>query len=381
MTSSESTRRERSSNPPERMRAMVVREFGPPTVLRLEEVDTPRPARDEILVRVHSVSVNRVYDLETRRGASRRELVTFPLVLGHDPAGEVVAVGEAASGFAVGDRVVVPGKIPCLDCAACREGRPADCLSPGLLGIQQWGGYAEYVVVPAQAAYAIPAQLSFSDAAVIFRHFPAAYNLLLDRAVLKQGEWVLVMGASGALATSGIQVAKLAGATVIGAAGSDERVAVARSFGADHGVNYRSETLSSEVERLTDGRGVDVVFENVGDPELWGEAFRSMARGGRMVTAGAHGGGQVILDLHRLYLRRLRIIGGAGWSSRHLNRTVDDAAHGRIRAARHRVLPLEQAAEAHHMLETDRSVGKIVLDPTRAQASDASADPSGSNRE
>jgi NADPH:quinone reductase-like Zn-dependent oxidoreductase len=376
MTSAESIRAEASSTAPERMQAMVIREFGPPSVLRLEEVATPRPAPHEILVRVHSVSVNRVYDLETRRGASRSRLVTLPLVLGHDPAGEVAAIGATVSGLAVGDRVVIPGKIPCLECAPCRDNRPADCLSPRLLGIQQWGGYAEYVAVPAQAAYKIPAELSFADATVIFRHFPAAYNLLLDRAGLQPGEWVLVMGASGALATSGIQVAKLAGATVIGAAGSSERVAIARSFGADHGIDYRSETLSAEVERLTGGRGVDVVFENVGDPELWTEAFGSMAQGGRLVTAGAHGGGQVVLDLHRLYLRRLRIIGGAGWTSRHLNRTVDDAAHGRIRAARHRVLPLQLAARAHDMLETDRSVGKIVLDPTLAQTSDASADPS-----
>jgi NADPH:quinone reductase-like Zn-dependent oxidoreductase len=136
---------------------------------------------------------------------------------------------------------------------------------------------------------------------VVTRHAPTAFHLLRDRAGLAAGEWVLVMGASGGLGSAGVQAAKFIGANVIAAAGADERVQAVIDLGADAGINYRTQDLTAEVMRITSGRGVEVVFENIADPELFPRAFASLARRGRLVTAGGHGGGIVPLDVNRLY--------------------------------------------------------------------------------
>ena len=190
-----------------------------------------------------------------------------------------------------------------------------------------------------------------------------AFNLAY-KANLESGEWVLIMGAAGALGGCAVQVAKLLGANIIGAAGSDERVAAALSYGADFGVNYRRQDLAKEVLKITDGRGVDVVFENIADPTLWPSAFNSLGWNGRLVTAGAHGGGHVTVDMRRLYLRRIRIIGVAGTNRRDVDRAFKAATTGKIRAVIDRVMPLHEAAGAHQILEQNQILGKIILDPT-----------------
>ena len=217
--------------------------------------------------------------------------------------------------------------------------------------------------MPAENAFAIPERVSFADATVITRHFPMAFNLLVNKAELQAGEWVLVMGAAGALGSSGVQVAKMLGARVIAGAGSDERVAVALGYGADFGVNYRQRDLAKEVMRITGGRGADVVYENIADPALWPGAFNSLAWAGRLVTAGGHGGGQVTLDVKKLYLRRMRVIGAAGTNRRDVDRALEAAGKGNIRAIIDRTMPLRDAAAAHRIMEEQQILGKIILEP------------------
>ena len=141
----------------------------------------------------------------------------------------------------------------------------------------------------------------------------------------------------------------------------------ALSLGADRGVNYRRQDLEREVAGLTDGRGVAAVFENVGDPAMWRAAFNSLTRGGRLVTVGSHGGGMVTLDLRRLYQNRLQVMSGLGAERMEdLERSLQMAAQGKLRLLIDRVMPLREAAEAHHLVEKNESVGKVVLDPTLA---------------
>src|ERR1041384_60429 len=340
------------------MRAIVLREFGGPEVLRCEEVETPAPAPGEVLVQVHSVSVNRTLDLVVREGKYPAE-IKLPLVLGVDPAGIVVAVGEGVANLPAGARVAVVSMIACGACSYCREGEEANCTKSRHIGVHRWGGYAEYVAVPAKNAYVIPDNVAFSDATVITRHFPMAFNLLVNKAEVQSGEWVLIMGAAGALGSSGIQVAKMLGAKVIAGAGSDERVAIAKSYGADYGVNYRTQDLAKEVMRITGAHGVDVVYENIADPILWPGAFNSLAWAGRLVTAGGHGGGQVTLDGKRLYLRRMKILGAGGTNPRGGER----GGAGKHRAIIGRTMPLGEAAAAHRIMEEERILGKIILEP------------------
>jgi len=190
-----------------------------------------------------------------------------------------------------------------------------------------------------------------------------AFHLLVSKAEVRPAEWVLVMGATGALGNSCVQVAKMLGATVIAGAGSDDRVAVALKQGADFGVNYRNSNLTEEVMKLTDGRGVDVVCENIADPTLWPVAFASLAMNGRLVTAGAHGGGTVPLDVKRLYMRRLRIFGAAGTHLADVEKSLRAAAEGMIRPILDRTLPLSEAALAHRIVEQNQITGKIILNP------------------
>ena len=335
------------------VKAVVIREFGPPEVMRLEDVPTPSPGPDEVLIRVHAVSVNRTLDLAVRAGtyASRAAL---PHVLGVDPSGVVAAVGPAVTTRAVGDRVVTRQIL-----------RPATATAgPMLLGVHAWGGYAEYVTVPASATHPIPDGLDFVTATVVARHGPTALSMLRDVARVARGEWVLVMGASGGLGIAGIQAARGLGARVIAAAGADDRVRAAADLGADAGVNYRTQDLAAEVRRITGGRGADVVFENIADPELFPRAFASLARRGRLVTAGAHGGGTVPLDVKSLYLNGLSVIGSTGQiTPDDLTATLGDAAAGRHRVLVDRVLPLHAAVEAHHLVAARTGIGKIVLQP------------------
>lgn len=348
------------------MRAVVLRHFGGPEVLQVEEVPDPEPAAGEVVVEVHAVTVNQSLDLKVRADGTARG-TTLPHVLGVDPAGVVAAVADDVDTVAVGDRVAVVPHIRCGRCSFCLGGREEQCPNSRHIGVHRWGGYAEFVAAPAKNVVPVPDGVGFVDAAVILRHAPTAFNLLRTLADVQPGEEVLVMGATGGLGAAGVQVAKLLGATVIAGAGADSRVAVALANGADHGVNYRSTDLTEEVLRITDGRGVAVVFENISDPEIWPRAFASLAHGGRLVTAGAHGGGRVELDVRRLYGRRLRIIGGAGASRRDVTTALDAAAEGRLHAVVDRVLPLESAADAHRLAEKGGLLGKLVLAP-RAQA-------------
>lgn len=345
------------------MKAIIVREFGGPDVLHLEDLATPKPDVGEILVQVRSVSVNRTLDCVVRSGKYHVK-IQLPHILGVDPAGEVVGVGDGVTNFKLGDRVAVISATPCQKCAPCLKGDEANCVDSKRIGVDVWGGYAEHISVPSRYAVKLPNELSFAEGTVITRHFPMAFNLLATKADVRSGETVLVMGATGALGSSCVQVANILGANVIAGAGTDERVELAKSYGAKFGINYRTHDLAKEVMKLTENEGVDVVCENISDPTLWPTALASLGINGRLVTAGAHGGGTVTLDVKRLYMRRLRIIGAAGTSVADVEKALDAARQGKIRAIIDRSMPLRDAAEAHRIVEKNQVAGKIILDPT-----------------
>jgi NADPH:quinone reductase len=336
------------------VKAIVIREFGPPGVLRLEDVPTPEPGAGEVLIKVHAVSVNRTLDTIVRAGKYGRR-VTLPLVPGVDPSGVVAKLGAGVTGCKLGDRVVTQLRV--------RE--PTATEPPLLMGVHTWGGYAEFVKASADTLVIVPDAVDFPTATVIARHVPTAFMLLRDRAKLQPGEWVLVMGAAGGLGSAGVQVAKYLGGKVIAAAGADDRVKVARDLGADAGVNYRTHDLAVEALRITEGRGVNVVFENIGAPDLFPKALAALGRHGRLVTAGGHGGGTVPLDINRLYQNQLTIIGAVGEKKDDVRLSLQAAAEGRIKALIDRILPLSEAAHAHEIVESRAGIGKVILDPTR----------------
>jgi len=346
------------------MKAYIARRYGDPAdALRLEDVPQPQPGTGEVLLRVHAVTVNRTRDIQGVRGHYSGP-DALPMVPGMDPAGEIATVGDGVADLRPGMRVVVNSRTPCNKCRFCNASNDADCPHATQIGIHRWGGYAEYVAVPATSCMVLPDRLSYADAAVTMRHGPTALMLLDGKAGLRPGEWVLVMGAAGGLGSTGVQVAKQLGATVIAGAGADERVAFARSLGADYGINYRTSDLTDEVRRITGGRGVDVVFENISDPTTWPKAFAALAYAGRLVTVGAHGGGTVPLDARRLYLNRLRVIGAAGANRRDAERALAIAAEGKLRAPVEAVMPLARLPVAFALIGEGKVAGKLVIDPS-----------------
>lgn len=240
----------------ESMKAIVIHEYGPPEVLRYQELPDPVPRTGEIRIKVHAATVNRVLDVSLRAGKEAGRGAVLPLIPGVDCAGTVDAIGPQVSRWHVGDRVAAAGIMPLNICAEDGGGYNGP---RGMMGIKRPGGFAELVAVSACAAVALPEALDFHRAAVVMRHVPTAWNLLVHVAELKFGETVLIMGAGGNLGTIGIQIAKnVIGARVIAAAGSDERVTLGKKLGADHGINYATQNIFDEIMTFTGGKGVDV---------------------------------------------------------------------------------------------------------------------------
>jgi NADPH:quinone reductase-like Zn-dependent oxidoreductase len=341
---------------------MVVRAYGGADSIRLEDVETPKPAPGEVLVKVHAVTVNRQRDLNVIAGqAGGAE--ALPLIPGQDPAGEIVAIGAGVTGRRIGERVIVSSRIVCGKCESCLPGHGSDCPYSTHIGIHRQGGYAEFVAVPEEIALPIADRLSFAEAAVAMRHFPLAFHQLESKAHLKRGEWLLVMGASGGLGSAIVQAAKHLGAKVIAGAGGDERVAVAKDLGADYGVNYRRENLTARVREITGGHGADVVCENISDPTTFPAAFASLAMMGRMVTSGAHGGGVVSVDTKQLYQKRQRILGAAGHDRADIVKAMEAAGAGTLRSVIDLELPLGKLHDAFDMILNRKVAGKIVINP------------------
>ena len=344
------------------MKAVVLHQFGAPDVLRYESVPDPQPRFGEIRIKVHAATVNRVLDVSVRAGAEAHRHPVLPLILGVDCAGVVDAVGEGVTRFKVGDHVASAGAMPLEPCAEDGVGYAGP---QGMMGIKRPGGFAELVCVPAFKTNLLPTNLDFHEAAVVMRHCPTAWNLLCNVAQLKAGEWVLVMGASGNLGSVGIQIAKnVIGANVICTAGGRARADSGLELGADHAIDYASEDLTAEVMRITGGKGVNVLYDNIANPKVLPKAFKAIGVDGRMVTAGAHGGPEATIDFHHLYDQRITITGIPGYKPADLPLCFAAAAEGKIKVRIAHVLPLSQAAEAHRLMESDPGMGKIVLDPT-----------------
>src|SRR5712672_376697 len=320
------------SNPPRRtcMKAIVIHQYGPPDVLSYEDAPDPQPREGEIRIRIHAATVNRVLDVSVRAGKEGHRGPVLPLIPGVDCAGVVDAVGPGVSKWRTGMRVAAAGVMPLATCAEDGAGYGGPT---GMMGIKRPGGFAELTAVPACTAIELPDGLDFHHAAVVMRHVPTAWNLMCNVAGLKASETVLVMGAGGNLGSIGIQIAKnVIGAKVIAAAGSDDRVQTGLALGADHAVNYNTHDLTAEVIKLTGGKGVNVLYDNIANPKVLPQGFRAIGFGGRLVTAGAHAGPNVTIDFSHLYHKQITIKGQPGYYPPDVPKCFAAAAAGKVQA-------------------------------------------------
>jgi NADPH:quinone reductase-like Zn-dependent oxidoreductase len=346
------------------MRAALFRRHGGPEVLEIDEVPTPTPGPGEVQVRVAAVALNHI-DLWLRQGLPAIQ-VALPHVSGGDVSGVVSALGAGVKplgGTAEGDRVVLNPGLSCGRCPACLDGRDNFCPDYKMLGEQTWGGLAEYVVVP--AANLVPAaraRVPLDDAALasIPIAFITAWQMLVDRAGIRQGETVLVVAAGSGVGIAAVQIAKLYGARVIATASTDDKLAAARALGADEGINHATTDIVAEVKRLTGRRGADIVVDHVGTP-TFGKSVVACAKGGRLVVCGATAGYEPVLNLRHLFWRQLSVLGSTLASKARLPAILELFAAGRLRPVVDRVYALEEVKDAHRRLEARQAFGKLVV--------------------
>lgn len=324
------------------MRAVLIREPGGPEVLTAGDVARPVPGEHDVLVRVAATAVNRA-DILQRRARYPAPPGWPADIPGLEYAGRVEQVGAAVTRWKPGDLVM------------------------GLVG---GGAYAEYVTVHEAEAMRVPSTLDLVQAAAIPEAFITAHDALLTQARLAPGETLLVHGVGSGVGTAAIQTAKAAGARVVGTARSAWKLERAAALGLDHGIDVSREAFPDAVLALTDGRGVDVVLDLIGGDYLPGNV-RVLATHGRIVLVGVVAGAKAELDMRALMSRRATIRGTVLRSRTPAEKAAATAAfdafatplfaQGRLQPVIHTVLPLEQAAEAHRLIESNAVFGKVVL--------------------
>lgn len=342
------------------MKAVVFNRHGGPEVLEHAEVPDPSIKADEVLVEVKACALNHL-DVWVRSGLPGIE-IPLPHILGDDIAGVVREVGDLVSWVRTGDEVMLQPGVSCGHCSECLAGRDNLCRDYDMLGYRRNGGYAELVAAPAVNVIPKPKKLSWGQAAALPLVTVTAWHMLVTRADVQPGEVVLIHAAGSGVGSIGIQLAKLRGARVIATASSEEKLAKAKELGADEVVNYSSDDWPKEVKRLTDRRGVDVVFEHTG-AATWSGSIASLKSNGRLVTCGATSGFAAQTDIRQIFYRHLTILGSFMGSKAELLEAMKFIENGKIRPVVDQTLPLAEARRAHELMEDRAQFGKLVLIP------------------
>ncbi|HVM17850.1 MAG TPA: zinc-binding dehydrogenase [Gaiellaceae bacterium] len=324
------------------MKAVRIHEDGGPEVLRYEDAPDPEPGPGEVLVELRAASLNHL-DLWIRKGLPS---VPKPRILGADGAGLVARLGEGVDGLVEGQRVVInPGL------------EHGDEIS--VVGEHTDGTHAELVAVPATNVHPLPDELSFEEAAAFPLVFETAYRMLVTRAGLAAGEWVLIWGIGSGVSTAALSIAKALGARTLVTSSSDAKLERARELGADEVVNHASGDVRGTVKRLT-GAGVDVVVEHVGEA-TWGTSLAAARPGGRIAVCGATSGPNPPAQLHRVWWKQLTILGSTMGTHADFEAAYELVKSGRARPVVDRVFPLSEIRAAHERLEAGEQLGKVVL--------------------
>ena len=345
------------------MKAIVFHEFGGPDVLQLEEVDDPLLGPGQVAIYITACALNHL-DVDIREGVSRFP-VEPPFVLGVEAVGRISELGAGVEGWQVGDRVMPYLMDTCGQCRFCRTGRESLCLTPGFISFSTSGGYAEKLACPVGHLIRIPDELSDEAAAALQIAFGTAWHMLFTRGNLRAGEAVMINAVGSGIGSAAVQLAHLAGATVIGNASSDEKLDRAAALGMDHGINHATQDVVAEVMRLTGDRGVDLVFEHVGG-ELFQKGLDSLGKDGRLVICGGHSGEVVPFDIIPFFRMQRQVIGSFTYTRTEVESCLELARKGKITPLVHKVFPLSEAREAMAMMERREHFGKIVLKPEPA---------------
>jgi len=340
------------------MKAIRFHEFGGPEVLKFEDVTEPQLRKDQVLIRVKACALNHL-DLWVRKGLPG---VKLPHINGSDISGTIEQVGEYITDLKVGQRVLLAPMVWCGNCAACADGRQNMCRHFTVIGNLVDGGNCELIAVPRVNVIPIPDSLTYDEAASVPLVFLTAWHMLVGRANLRPGEFVLVLGGGSGVGSAAIQIGKLLGARVIATAGDERKLDQSKELGADYLIDHYKQKITDEVKKITAKVGVDVVLEHVGKA-TWNESVASLRPGGRLVTCGATTGPEAQFDLRVLFAKQLSFLGSYMGTLGELHEVLKHVFSGRLKPVISKTFPMHEAQKAHEFLEQGHQFGKVVLNP------------------
>ena len=337
------------------MRAVCLHEQSGLDSLTLEE-NFPDPVAGEgqVVIRVKATSLN-YHDVFTCRGMPGIK-VPMPMIIGLDISGEVVETGSGVDGWKAGDRVLV---------------NPLDPTAPqnGLMGEMIHGGTAELCVVDATRLISIPDGCSFEQAASLPVAYGTAHRMMFTNGGVKEGDKVLILGASGGVGSCCVLLAKMIGCEVVACGSTEEKLKALSDWGADHVINYKEKDFVKEIwslyekpHRRTYSGGVNVVINFTGG-DSWVPSLKTIQRGGRLLTCGATAGFDPKEDLRYIWSFELKVCGSNSWAPEDLEQLMKLIAEGRLKPVIDTVLPLEETREGVRQLAEREVIGKIIITP------------------
>ena len=342
------------------MRALTISAHGGLEQLhyRTDVVEPGIRAPGDVRVRVRAAALNHL-DLFVIEGLPG-VVITPPWIMGGDGAGVVDDLHSAVKGIRRGDRVIINPGISDRTCEYCLKGEHSLCLKYRLLGEHLPGTIADYVVVPATNVRIIPDSIPWDVAAAFTLATLTAWRMVVTRARVQRGDNVLIWGIGGGVALAAMQIARMLGATTWVTSGDDEKLARARSLGADETLNHRTQDIAREIRARTNKRGVDVVIDNVGK-DTWTQSLLALGRRGRLVTCGATSGPLVETDIRRMFWNQWSLMGSTMGNDDEMDAITQHLREGRLFPPVDSVHDLDRSADAVHRLASGKHFGKVVV--------------------
>ena len=340
------------------MKAVRIHKHGDEKVLNWENVSLPVVNNDHVLVKIKAVAINHL-DIWIRKGIPG---ISLPMIIGSDGAGVVTEIGNKVDKFKVGDKVIINPLLFCGDCSACLDNRENQCSSMGIIGETTNGTNCEYIAVNQRNLINKPSNISFESAAAFPLAGQTAFQMLINRAKLKESDIVFIWGSSSGVGSFGLQIAKSFGCKVIATGGSIDKCKHASKLGADLILNHYEDDIVSKVKNFTKGKGADVIFEHSGF-ETWSTSMKILSRYGRLVTCGSTTGPKVSIDLRYIFFKQQSILGSTMGTLSALEGITNLIAKEEVKPVIDTIFSLENISDAHKHIEDSNQFGKVVLVP------------------
>lgn len=344
----------------EKMTAIGFEDHGSVENLSLMQVPTPDMGSNEVLVDIKATALNHL-DLFVIRELDHY-VPQYPFWSGSDMAGVIANVGENVESFNLGQRVLVIPFISCDECLYCQNGDEHLCSNHITLGEQARGGLAEYISVPADNLVPIPDHIDFESAASIPIAGSTAWGAFDRRGELKPYDEVLIVGATGGVGSFAVQIAKdvFNVDTLYGTTSSEEKAQFLRDLGVDHVIDYTEKSFDKRIWELTDGTGVDIVYNNVGG-KTWVPSMRSLKNGGQLITSGSTAGPNPQTELRLVFVRQIDILGSSGDHPKGINRLLKYVWNGTVEPIIDATVSLTDYKRAYERMVNRELYGKVVV--------------------